>query len=151
MTTEIFKAFADRFNKSDTAKPASALEVEKLEKEFKVFMPADFKDFLLRVGNIFTPNILSLIVDKNIELNGVQEFWDIERITWDKKNEWTSKLETDLIPFASDCLGNLFAFMASDIKQQKQTAVVYLFDHEFDTIEKKAASFTEWVDGFNKI
>jgi hypothetical protein len=147
----IFKTFADRFNKSDKIKPASVLEIEKIESEFHIFLPADFREFLLEIGDVFTPNILSIIVDKKIEINDVQEFWDMERISWDKNNEWTSQLEEDLIPFASDCMGNLFAFMTNDLKKQTQTAAVYFYDHDFDTVEKIANNFTEWVDGFNKI
>lgn len=84
-------------------------------------------------------------------MNDVQEFWEIERIIEDKKSEWTSQLATDIIPFASDCMGNIFGFLTADLKLERQTAAVYFFDHDFDTVDKIFESFTDWIDRFNTI
>jgi len=147
----ILKEFAERFNKSDDSKPSTIVDIERLEHEFQIFVPEDYKSFLLNFGDIWTPDILDLVVENESGLNDVQEFWNIEKIIYDKHNEWTSDLSMDLIPFASDCMGNIFAFLRHDIQSPKETANVYFFDHDFDTIEKISNSFTGWLEEFNKI
>ncbi|MEO6254009.1 MAG: SMI1/KNR4 family protein [Ferruginibacter sp.] len=149
MTT--FKIFVDRFNKSEDSKTSTQAGIDLLEKEFKIYLPSDFKTFLLHFGDIWTPGILDLVVDKESDLNDVSQFWDVEQIIYDKKNEWTSSVSVDIIPFASDCMGNIFAFLANDLKRQKASSAIYFFDHDFDTVEKIAESFTEWIDKFNQL
>lgn len=78
-------------------------------------------------------------------------FWDIESISYDKKNEWTSQISTDLIPFASDSMGNIFGFLSADLKSEHESSSVYFFDHDFDTVDKIANSFSEWLNEYNNI
>lgn len=148
---EIFNKFRTRFDENDDLKKASESDIEKLKKELKINIPNDFELFLTEYGNIYSPNILDIIVDNEIDLYDVQEFWTTERIIYDKKNEWTAQLSTDLIPFASDSMGNIFAFLTSDLKEKKESSSVYFFDHDFGTIEKLTDSFSEWIDNYNRI
>lgn len=147
----IFNLFSNKYNKSDDAKPSTQSNIDSLEREFQINLPNDYKNFLLNYGNIWTPDIVDLIVDEDLDLNDVQQFWDIKSIINDKKNEWTSQVSLDIIPFASDCMGNIFAFSSKDLQQKKEIADVYFFDHDFDTVEKIADSFINWIDRFNKI
>lgn len=149
MTT--FKQFVDKYNKNEGIKLATQTEIELLEKEFSIHLPADYKNFITTFGNIWTPDILDIVVDNQLDMNDVQEFWEIERIIDDKKNEWTSQLQTDIIPFASDCMGNIFGFLTADLKVVRQTADIYFFDHDFDTVDKISDSFTDWMSRFNAI
>ena len=126
-------------------------DIEKLEKEFEIHLPNDYKIFLITIGSIWTPDILHLIVDKELEMDEVSQFWNTKEIIDDKKNWWTSKVSTDIIPFASDSGGNIFAFLTNDLKQQKETAAIYFYDHDFDTVDKIAESFKDWIDDFNKL
>lgn len=151
MIASEFEKFVERFNKSDEAKPSTQIDIYALEKEFKIFLPNDYKAFLTSFGNIWTPNILDLIVDQELELNDVQDFWDIDKIIYDKRNEWTAQVSTDIIPFASDCMGNIFAFLTNEIKSPTETANIYFYDHDFETIEKVSPSFKNWIDSFNKL
>lgn len=148
---EIFNKFRTRFDKNDDLEKASESDIEKLKKELKINIPNDFELFLTEYGNIYTPDILDIIVDNEIDLYDVQEFWTTERIIYDKQNEWTAQLSTDLIPFASDSMGNIFAFLTSDLKEKKESSAVYFFDHDFDTVEKLTDSFSEWIDNYNRI
>ncbi len=148
---DIFNLFSSKFNKSDDATPSTQSDIDLLEEEFQINLPNDYKSFVLKYGNIWTPDIVDFIVDEDLDLNDVQQFWNTECIVNDKKNEWTSQLSTDLIPFASDCMGNIFAFSTKDLQQKSETAVIYFFDHDFDTVVKIADSFTDWIDRFNKL
>jgi len=149
--TTVFEKYSDRFNKSSDSKPASNEDVIRIEKALEILLPTDYKQFLQEQGDVWTPDILDIIVDKEIDLNDVQQFWDSERIIYDKQNEWTSKVSVDIIPFASDCMGNIFAFKTSDLKTQRATADIYFFDHDFDIVEKVSDSFTKWLDNYNEI
>jgi len=51
----------------------------------------------------------------HLELNDIQQFWTVEEIIYDKQYEWTSQL--NLIPFASDFMGNIFSFLETDLKE----------------------------------
>jgi cell wall assembly regulator SMI1 len=146
-----FRKFADRFNKSTNAAPSTQSDIDKLEKELNIQLPNDYKRFLLSIGNIWTPDILDLVVDKELDLADVQQFWTPDEIIDDKKNFWTKQVSTDIIPFATDCMGNIFSFLASDLRQKTETADIYFFDHDFDTVEKISNSFTVWINNFNKI
>jgi len=148
---EILSEFSNRFNKKDVIKKVSESDIQNLESEFGITLPKDYKMFIKEFGNVWTPEILDIIVDNEIELNDVQNFWDIESISYDKKNEWTSQIATDLIPFASDSMGNIFGFLTADLKTKRESNPVYFFDHDFDTVEKISDSFTEWVNEFNII
>ena len=143
--------FAERFNKSDTAKPSTQVEINELEHEFQIVLPEDYKTFLLNFGNIWTPDILDLVVDKNLPISDVQQFWSIDKIIYDKQNKWTLHVSTDIIPIASDCMGNIFAFLRDDLKLPTETADIYFFDHDLDTVEKISNSFTNWIVEFNNI
>ena len=118
---QIFNKFKTRFDKNDDLEKASESDIENLEKKLKINIPKDFQVFLAEYGNIYTPDILDIIVDNEIDLCDVQEFWTVKRIIYDKQNEWTAQLSTDLIPFASDSMGNIFAFLTSDLKEKKES------------------------------
>ena len=97
----IFKEFVDKHNENENIQLANQADINLLEKEFDIHLPEDYKLFIQIYGNVWTPTILSIIVDKELDMFDVQQFWEIEHIIYDKKNEWTSQLKTDIIPFAS--------------------------------------------------
>ena len=79
---------------------------------------------MLSIGNIWTPDILDFVVDKEPDLADVQ-FRTPDEIFDDKINFWTKQVSTDIIPFATDYMGNIFSFLASDLKQKTETADIY--------------------------
>ena len=95
---EIFNKFRERFDKNDDLEKASESHIEKLKAELNIIIPNQVKLFLTEYGNIYSPEILDLIVDNEINLWDIQEFWTTERIIYDKQNEWTAQLSVDLIP-----------------------------------------------------
>lgn len=148
---KIFKIFSDKYNKNKVAKKASELDIEKLESELNVILPKEYKKFIRNFGDLWTPGILDLIVDEELDLNDIQNFWKVEKIIFDKKNEWTSQIKPDLILFGSDCMGSIFGFLSSVLKENKESCAVYFFDHDFDTVEKVSDSFSDWINKFNQI
>lgn len=148
---EEFKSFSNRFNQNESNKPDSELDINSLETDYQIKLPADYREFLSEYGDLWTPNILDLIDDNELDLNDVQDFWKVERIKHDKENEWASQLDTDLIPFASDCMGNIFSFKTEQLKNSNETSEIYFFDHDFGTIELVSSSFTQWINEYLKI
>jgi len=146
-----FNEFSKRFNKNDHTICASDLDLHKLEQAFKIYLPDDFKIFANHFGNLWTPDVLDIIVDKKIEMFDVQQFWEINDIFKYKEEGLTPNTPFDIIPFASDCMGNIFAFLSDRIKDKKETSEIYFLDHDFMTLKKLSNSFTEWIDCFNKI
>ena len=127
------------------------MEVETLERIFQIFLPIDYKTFLLNFGNIWTPDILNLVVDNELDIYDVSQFWAIDKIIYDKQSEWSSHVSPEIIPFASDSSGNIFAFLRHDLQFPTETADIYFYDHDFDMLEKISNSFKHWIDEYNKI
>lgn len=149
MESNSFQKFVKRFNKNDKLIPVKQIEIDNIEGEFKIHLPRDYKEFILKYGDVWTPSISSIIISLKSDIYDVQQFWKPEHIIFDKKEEWTSQLSIDLIPFASDCMGNIFAFNTADLQKQKETCDVYFYDHDYDTIEKISSSFVSWIGQFN--
>lgn len=145
---DIFKLFNEKFNKNDNSIPASISQINELEETYQIYLPKDHKIFLLQYGDIWTPDILDIIVDNDLELNDVQEFWSPNAIIEDKKSGFTSMQKDDLIGFASDCVGNVFAFKKIELKSPKQQATVYLFDHDLGTCGIESRSFTTFIERY---
>lgn len=148
---EIFNKFRVNFNKNRELEKASESDIERLETELNIKLPIEYKLFISEYGNIYTPEILDKIVDNDIDLNDIQEFWTVKTIINDKQNEWTAKISINIIPIASDCMGNIFAFLAADLNKEKENSPVYFFDHDFDSLKRVAHSFSEWINNYNLI
>ncbi|KQY93398.1 hypothetical protein ASD21_11595 [Caulobacter sp. Root1455] len=54
-------------------------------------------------------------------------------------------LPEDKIAFASDCMGNLFAFGSVALNQSSQ---VWFFDHDTGEIVVVAPSFKDWIQQY---
>jgi hypothetical protein len=145
---ENFDLFFEKFNKSDTVENTLGSKIDELEKLYHIHLPIDHKDFIGKYSSMWTPDILDIIVDNDIELNDVQEFWSVEEIIEDRKSGFTSIQKDDLIGFASDCMGNVFAFKKAELNIENPQANVYFFDHDMDTLAIEAPSFTAFVERY---
>jgi hypothetical protein len=147
-----FSKFASLYNRSDETRSVSLAEIKVLEDALKIKLPDDFKLFMQTYGSLWTPDILDIIVDNDIDMHDIQQFWPPDEIIEDKKSGITNQIELeDLIPFASDCMGNIYAFKTNDIRVSKPTATVYFFDLDFNENQIVAQSFTELIEEFNAL
>jgi len=145
MDDDVFKSFFQRFNKNKDSNPASLQKVQSLELKLGIHLPTGYYNFLTTYGDLWTPDILDLIDDLDLDLNDVQDFWNIDKIAVDVETGWTSGLEIKLFPFASDCMGNIFGFKFDDMKSKEPTCAVYFYDHDFNELERVSDSFEEWI------
>lgn len=148
-TEEVFETFFNRFNKKEECTLAKGADIRAFEETFGISFPNDFRVFLKSFGDLFTPDIVDIVDRKGLPICDVQEFWTLEKMAYDKRNEWTSHF--DAIPFAIDCTGNLFAFMMSDMKSPSSTAAVHFYNHDFNTLSKQKSSFKEWINRYNEL
>lgn len=146
-----FSKFASSFNQNEETKVASVQDIEHLETTLNIILPQDFKLFMHQYGNLWTPDILDIIDDNDIDMNDIQEFWSVDEIIDDKKEGFTNAISEDLIPFAIDCMGNIYGFKTRDLKIQRATAEVFFFDHDFDEVTGIADSFTALIEKFNAL
>ena len=146
-----FQIFSDRFNQNNAIVPVLQSDIDKLENEFKIKFPDDYIGFMIRFGNVRTPDILNIILANDLDLDDIQQFWTINQIIEDKCIGRSSKPKTGLIPFASDCLGNIFGFLAADLQKGIQQCPVYFYDHDFDTMDKLVLSFSALIDQYVNI
>lgn len=146
--TDAFKQFFDLFNENEKNAPETEQDVHSFEKKYQIKLPVDYRYFLLTYGDLWTPDVVNVIDDNHLEIDDVQQFLPIDRILHDKEFEWTAKLHVDMIPIASDCMGNIFGFMTEDLKVSNGEPKIYLFDHDFDTIEPVSNSLKDWIIQF---
>jgi hypothetical protein len=48
-------------------------------------------------------------------------------------------------------MGNIFAFLTSELKREYYRAKIYFYDHDFETVDEIANSFSEWIEKFNDL
>jgi len=151
---DYIERFVDRFSESSMTsliKPETVEDISNLERRFEIKLPNDYKIFLKNYGNIWTPTILDKVVDNDLNFYDVQQFWSIEAIILDIDNGWTAQTGQDILPFASDCSGNLFCFTLDDLRSGKNDCEIHFYDHDFDTFENLSKSFKEWIEQYNEI
>ena len=146
--TAIFRSLAERFDRRSAIVNVDPDALAGLERQLGVFLPSDLVTFLLEVGPTWTPSIVDVIVDHGIDLWDLQQVWSLEVVANDRASGWTSSPKVDLIPFASDSMGNIFGFLPSDLRSRSDHAPVLFFDHDFNTIEPEASSFAEFIERY---
>ena len=146
-----FETFSSRFNQNENPTMRSEEDIQRLEDLLEIKLPEDFRNFIFHYGDLWTPQILDIIVDEDSEMHDIQQFWPVAEIIEDKRNGYTNQIEEDLIAFASDCMGNIYVFKTSDLKKSCSSATVYFFDLDFNQIEVAANSFTELIEQFNSL
>ena len=128
--------------------PVQQSDLEMVEERFGFSLPQDYKAEVLNVG-LPKPTIalLSSIVEAELELADVSNFLSPTEIV-EQTEEWRDiGLPKNLVAFASDCMGNLFAF---DSRARGNTAI-WLFDHDFGDVAEVANDFTSWIERFCRV
>ncbi|MBC6982097.1 SMI1/KNR4 family protein [Caulobacter sp. 17J80-11] len=141
-------AFVRKWTHPDYAPDAVApAALEQAEARLGCRFPPAYREAVLGTG-LPRPTIalLSSIVDRELDIADVSNFFDPAEIVETTEGWRELGLPEHLIAFAGDCSGNLFAFdrrTASDAESP-----VWLFDHDFGTVRKVADSFTDWIAAF---
>jgi hypothetical protein len=149
MCKEIIDSFNKRFNEKEKVFLPSDECILDLESQYSFQFPIYYKLFIQSFGEAWTPYILDIIVDNNLSIYALQEIWPLNQIESYLSVGWASKY--DIIPFGSDCLGNLFFFDPDEICSASIDAAVYYYDFDFKEREKISDSFCSFLDIYNQL
>jgi hypothetical protein len=117
--------------------------LEQAEKDLGYAFPASYRGAVLAVG-LPTPTAdLWDAIDEHSDLPHLGDFLTPTEIVHSVQGWTPSGYPADLVPFASDSGGNLLSFRRSDVSD-----AVYLWDHDFGTVQQIAPSFAELLEAY---
>jgi hypothetical protein len=149
----VFERFVSKWSVLSTSKPGRRPEtvdsLNQIEKALAVTLPERYVEFMLSVGEVWTPEILDSVVDLELEMPDIQSMLSFQEAE-DLTRGWREiGLPENLIVIATDCMGNMFCFDGkSCLPPRCQDLPVYFYDHDFDTTRKVADSFEALLAGY---
>lgn len=149
----IFKKFVEKWTHPKyRPKPVAKDLIDDCAKQLKVEFPTSYTEYVTVHGSGGpTIDLLNSIVDGEIEINDLSDIHTPTEII-DSMESWQSAgMPKDLIPIASDSMGNMFCFKRDEIMVAKDDASIWFFDHDFGSVEKIHDSFTSWINEFVQI
>jgi hypothetical protein len=144
----LHQAFFGRFAERSAPVRVSEEELTHAETELGVLFPDSYRTFVLRFGAFHMPGLLRVIVDHEVALHALQEFFAAKDIVEVTTMYRTGGMRDDLVGIASDCMGNLVCFSMTDLKARRDDAPIYFFDHDFAEDSSEEMRSTEGFDDF---
>lgn len=126
--------------------PVLVEDLARAENQLGGRLPAEYREAVISIG-LPRPSgaLLHSICEEEADFADVSEFLSADQMISSTQAWREMGLPNDKIAFASDCMGNLFAF---DSVPRKQGSDVWLFDHDTGQIVRVAASFAEWIQQY---
>jgi hypothetical protein len=123
-------------------------ELKEVEDRFQFVFPKPYKDEVLRIGLPSTTiALLSFIVDRRLDMADGSDFFDGRSMIETTEGWHELGLPKNLVAFAKDCMGNLFAFS----RESSGESAVWFYDHDFDEVTEVSEDFLSWVESYCKI
>ena len=144
----LHQQFTDAFHAGDASTPATDAQLDAANAACRITLPTAFRAFAKSVGNVYTPNILDAITDRDLDHPDVQNFMLVTDIAAETSAYWQAGMPHNVVAFASDGMGNLFAFSRDVHDVVPDDAPVLFFDHDFMTVETVADSFDAFLSWF---
>ena len=144
------RALADFASKwshpKDVPEPILLADLERAEAQLGGRLPDEYRDALLNIGLPRpTGALLHSICEEEVDFADVSEFLAADEMIASTEAWREMGLPSDKIAFASDCMGNLFAF---DGNAPSQNSTVWFFDHDTGETALAAPSFAIWIQQF---
>jgi ribosomal protein S19E (S16A) len=137
------KWFNEYLKKNAAKKPPPKIDFAAIEKNRKLTLPKDYKDFVSIIGPKAFKNVMEIDGFTARVLAPKQlDFKDYRRDKWD---ELGVKSDVDGIAFAATDHGDVFIFDAS-----KNGHAIFWYDHEQNAVEPFAASFAGCIKRFDQ-
>lgn len=127
--------------------PVSEVELRLAEDKLGVRLPADYREAVLEVG-LPRPTIalLDAIVERELDLISVGDFYSPKQMIEETVRWRELGMPDELVAFAGDGSGNKFCFDKNRLNEGgDDNRTVWLFDHDFGTVECVASSFDAWI------
>lgn len=118
-------------------------ELDQAGSDLSYTFPASYRSAVLAVGLPRPTADLWDAIDEQSDLPHLGDFLTPTEIV-ESISGWTpSGYPNELVPFASDSGGNLLSFRRGDVRD-----AVYLWDHDFGTVEQIAPSFADLLEAY---
>lgn len=139
--------FASKWSHPDDApKPILPADLERAETQLGGRLPDEYRAALLNVGLPQpTGALLHSICEAEADFADVSDFFTADQMIESTRDWREMGLPNDKTAFASDCMGNLFAFDGSG---KTQGSEVWFFDHDIGQTSLAAPSFAHWIQQF---
>lgn len=126
--------------------PVLVADLERAEMQLGGRLPCDYRDAVRDVG-LPQPTIALLhsVCEESADFADVSEFFTADEIVASTEAWREMGLPKDMIAFASDCMGNLFAFGSTAPSQGSE---VWFFDHDAGETSLAASSFKCWIQQY---
>jgi hypothetical protein len=141
--------FAVRFEADRLGGPAQRISVDVIdqaEEALDTFLPVSYREFLGACGPLFVPALWDAVVEKELGVEPVREFFTPSQVAADTRLYWSGGMPVDFIAIASDFCGNMFGFGRCDCRSPRPDDLpVFFFDHDFVRVTEVSASFDGWL------
>jgi hypothetical protein len=148
------------FIMEDVGPKITRLDIKAMENKISVFLPEDYKIFLLE-SNGGAPNPRYFLIEgwENNDKGGIDTFYGFSYIVQGFKYDleehfetYKGRIPTNLFPIACTGMGDVIVLSVAGYDKGK----VYIWDHEqehfpptYDNIYKIADSFREFIDSIH--
>src|SRR5215468_2872615 len=105
--TDIHDGFVSRFHSGKRVRPTAAPQLDKIDAALNTRLPEAYRQFMMRHGAVYTPSILDEVADEKLAKPDIQEFLKPKEAIDGTKMYWSGGMPSDVIGFASDCMGNM--------------------------------------------
>ena len=135
--------------------PVLVLEEDLLtaENQLGIRFPEEYRRAVLNVGLLWpTIDLLSAIVERELDLHCLNDMYSPRDIVQQTLSWREIGMPDSLVAFASDESGNKFCFSTEKSEYGGDSSrKIWLFDHDFDSVEYIAPGFDVWIDAFCSI
>lgn len=125
--------------------PVSDLELSKAERALKTLLPEAYRQFMRTYGEVFTPDILGMLVEAELDFPDLQNIVPLAELVGGAKDSCSAGLPDEFVAFANDSSGDLLCFERVNATTRPDDAPVWIFDHEFFEVSKVSDSFDEFL------
>ena len=139
--------FASKWSHPEYApEPIQLADLERAEAQLDGRLPGEYREAILKIGLPRpTGALLHSICEEEADFADVSEFLAADEMIASTQAWRGMGLPKDKIAFASDCMGNLFAF---DGNAPVPNSKVWFFDHDTGETALAAPSFAVWIQQF---
>jgi SMI1/KNR4 family protein SUKH-1 len=145
MEIDLIDTFVSKWNRNEEPRYATTQEVEEVENKLKILLPESYKYLVKKFGDVYTPNVLDEIVDRELEISDVQNFSLPAQAAEDTAAYIEAGMPDGFLAFANDCMGNMFCFKLNECTVEIKEPPIWFFDHDFITIKKIYNNFGDWL------
>jgi cell wall assembly regulator SMI1 len=130
--------------------PVTEAGLRNVEQRLNVSLPGDYRQAVLEVGLPRpTSRLLDAIVDRELDLHSVGDFYTPSEIIEETLNWREMRMPEQLVAFAGDESGNKFCFDADRLRSGGADGyAIWFYDHDFETVRQIAPSFDAWIEAF---